>query len=287
MYETWYGKYNVYGAFIEKSIRLLKREGQLILIVPATFMILDEFKKLRTFLSKSGDTTIIYLGPDAFKPEADVASVVLNFHKSEKRFSHLQLSEYSGSEIQLIQENHRWQGEVVTFNTNYTQKLESICSHLLGDIYEIRISPHTPEIKNNPCIINVPLQCDEGCLPLLNGRNLKCNRISYEPTTGYWIKKSEVRKLRGYFGTPHIVVGLGFRENRKVAAAHDERCYPWMGDVYHLHRKKELFAGSSDFDQSEILEYLNSDYLRRYVKDTYREITYHLCPTPGFCTSLN
>jgi len=33
-----------------------------------------------------------------------------------------------------------------------------------------------------------------------------------------------------------------------------------------------------DFDlgDSEILDYLNSDYVRRYVKDVYREITYHL-----------
>ncbi|MGB9601849.1 MAG: Eco57I restriction-modification methylase domain-containing protein [Limisphaerales bacterium] len=61
-YKTWYGKYNVYGAFIEKSIKLLKQEGQLIFIVPATFMILDEFKKLRLFLSENGDVKLIYLG---------------------------------------------------------------------------------------------------------------------------------------------------------------------------------------------------------------------------------
>ncbi|MEM5803112.1 MAG: N-6 DNA methylase, partial [Candidatus Aenigmatarchaeota archaeon] len=28
LYKTWYGKYNIYGAFIEKSISLLKPEGQ-------------------------------------------------------------------------------------------------------------------------------------------------------------------------------------------------------------------------------------------------------------------
>ena len=86
-YETWYGKYNVYGAFIEKSIKLLKPEGQLIFIVPATFMILDEFSKLRAFLSQNGGVAIIYLGPEVFKPEADVSSVVLNFIKSDK-FAH-------------------------------------------------------------------------------------------------------------------------------------------------------------------------------------------------------
>ncbi|MGB9596052.1 MAG: TaqI-like C-terminal specificity domain-containing protein [Candidatus Poribacteria bacterium] len=29
-------------------------------------------------------------------------------------------------------------------------------------------------------------------------------------------------------------------------------------------------------NDQEILEYLNSIYIQKYVKDTYREITYHL-----------
>ena len=45
---TWFGKYNIYGAFIEKGLHVLKSGGKLIYIVPATFMILDDFKVLRT-----------------------------------------------------------------------------------------------------------------------------------------------------------------------------------------------------------------------------------------------
>ena len=37
IYETWYGKYNIYGAFVEKSVKLLRERGQLIFIVPASF----------------------------------------------------------------------------------------------------------------------------------------------------------------------------------------------------------------------------------------------------------
>ncbi|MFN7100818.1 MAG: TaqI-like C-terminal specificity domain-containing protein [Flavobacterium sp.] len=76
-----------------------------------------------------------------------------------------------------------------------------------------------------------------------------CNEIIYENITGYWIKRSEIKKLRDYFGLPHIVVGLGFRRDGRVAAAYDEKCYPWMGDVYHLIRKTSLF--NSDFDMCE------------------------------------
>lgn len=170
-------------------------------------------------------------------------------------------------------------GGVIKFETDYARILENTCSYLLGDIYEIRISPRTPEIKNSSYVAKQKLLDRDNYLPLLNGRNLKCNRIIYDNLTGYWIKRSEVKQLRGYFGVPHIVVGLGFRENGKVAAAYDEKCYPWMGDIYHLLRKDDLFTSGFDLSDSGILEYLNSDYLKKYIKDVYREITYHLSIT--------
>ncbi|PIU66897.1 MAG: DNA methyltransferase, partial [Armatimonadetes bacterium CG07_land_8_20_14_0_80_40_9] len=214
-----------------------------------------------------------------FKPEADVSSVVLNFIKSDKFTSRLELLEYRDNKISTIKVNPHWKGGVVTFETNYTRMTESICSYRLGNIYEIRISPRTPEIKHNSYIIKErPLRVDN-YLPLLNGRNLKCNEIIYNNLTGYWIKKSDAKKLRRYFDIPHIVVGLGFRENGKVGAAIDGRCYPWMGDVYHLLKKNGLFNVKFDMVDSEIIEYLNSDYVKKYVKDVYREITYHLSIT--------
>ena len=279
LYATWFGKYNVYGAFIEKSINLLKDNGQLIFIVPPTFMILDEFKKLRVFLAQNGKTEIIYLGADIFKPEADVSSVVLNFIKSDKYISRLELKEFQDNKIRTLKSNFHWKGEVVKFDTDYTQTLESLCPYRLGDIYNIRISPRTPEIKRSNIIVKEKAPGENDYLPLLNGKNLKCNMINYNNLTGYWVKKQDVNKIRMYFGSPHIVVGLGFRENGKVAAALDEKCYPWMGDVYHLIREENLFNCHFDLEPEDVVAYLNSDYVKKYVKDTYREITYHLSIT--------
>lgn len=280
LYETWYGKYNVYGAFIEKSIKLLKPGGQLIFIVPATFMILDEFKKLRSFLSRNGKTVIIYLGQKVFKPEANVSVVILNFLKSVS-VGRLELLEYTENKINVIKINNKWQGEIITFETNYTRTLESLCSFKLGDIYDIKISPRTPEIKNNSGILKFEGKTlnNDDYLPLLNGKNLKCNKIVYDNFTGYWIKKSEIKKLRRYFETPRIVVGLGFRKDGRIAAAYDEKCYPWMGDVYHLLRKNNLFNLNFDMNEEEVVEYLTSEYIKRYVKEIYRDITYHLSIT--------
>ncbi len=281
LYQTWHGKYNVYGAFIEKSVKLLRENGQLIFIVPATFMILDDFKKLRRFLSSQGFTQIIYMGPAIFKPEAAVASVILNFKKSSSYMGKLKLMRYKNSKVVQLSRNDNWKGEVIKFESKLTTDLSKICSYNLGNVYDIRISPRTPEIKvkyNNYIISGEPPN-KKDYLPILNGRNLNCTGIIYESRTGYWIKKSDIKKLRTYFSAPHIVVGLGFRGNGNVAAAYDKKVYPWMGDVYHLLKKETLFINEFDLTDYEVVKYLNSEFVKKYIADTYREVTYHLSIT--------
>jgi len=276
IYETWLGKYNVYGAFIEKSIKLLKENGQLIFIVPATFMILDEFKKLRNFLALQGKTEIIYLGNDVFKPEANVTTVILKFVKSELEKNKMILYDYNNGEPKIIRKNNHWKGKVVLFSTEFSRKVENICSFRLGDVYTIRISPRTPEIKHNKDIIKAEKMPDkEDILPVLNGRNLKIGEVVYKPFTGYWIEEKKKTSLRKFFDKPHIVVGLGFRGNGQVGAAYDYKAYPWMGDVYHLLRKHTLINMQFDLTDEEVVEFLNSEIVKRYVKDVFRDITYH------------
>lgn len=276
IYETWYGKYNVYGAFIEKSIKLLKENGQLIFIVPATFMILDEFRKLREFLAKTGKTEIIYMGQGVFRPEADVTTVILNFSKSYIKKGNLLLFDYNGGNLKLIIEKSNWNGEIILFSTEFSKKIDKICSFRLGDIYTIRISPRTPEIKYNTNVIKAVEKPDDNNLyPILNGRNLKIGKVIYNPITGYWIKSEKKILLRKFFDKPHIVVGLGFRGDGQIGVAYDYKAYPWMGDVYHLLRKHTLINMNFDLTEEDVVEYLNSEIIKKYVKEVFRDITYH------------
>ncbi len=276
LYETWYGKYNVYGAFIEKSIKLLEEKGQLIFIVPATFMILDEFKKLRKFLSRNGKTEIIYMGPSIFKPEADVTTVVIKFTKSRSENNLLFLYDYYKGNQRLLQKNGNWDGNLIVFSTRFSKKVDEICSFRLGDIYTIRISPRTPEIKHSHDVVRSKTKReDQGFLPILNGRNLKIGKVIYSSITGYWIDSSKKTQLRNFFDKPHIVMGLGFRGDGQVGAAYDYKAYPWMGDVYHLLRKRTLINSRFDLPEEEVVKFLNSDVVRKYVKDVFRDITYH------------
>jgi len=275
IYETWYGKYNVYGAFIEKSVKLLKENGQLIFIVPATFMILDEFKKLRSFLASRGEIELVYMGGEVFKPEADVTTVVLKFVKTKSERGKLRLFDYNNGSPKLITRNDSWKGEVVSFSTEFSKKVDEICSYRVGDIYTIRISPRTPEIKHNSEIVKAKEINKDDLLPVLNGRNLKIGEVIYKAVTGYWIDRNKKTKLRKFFDKPHIVVGLGFRGDGQVGAAYDYRAYPWMGDVYHLLRKHTLTNMQFDLTDEEVVEFLNSEIIKKYVKDVFRDITYH------------
>ena len=276
IYKTWYGKYNMYGAFIEKSVRLLKERGQLIFIVPATFLILSEFKKLRKFLAANGKTEIIYMGPGIFKPEAEVTTVVLNFVKATSESNRMFLIDYNNGNLKLISRNLKWTGEEILFSSDLTKALDETFSFRLGDVYTIRISPRTPEIRNNPSVIKADsLNNSHEMLPILNSKNLKPGRVIYKPTTGYWIERSKRTLLRKFFNAPHIVVGLGFRNNGGVGAGYDYKAYPWMGDVYHLLRKHTLMNIKFDLSEEEVVSYLNSEIIRRYVKDVFRDITYH------------
>lgn len=276
IYETWYGKYNVYGAFIEKSIKLLNDNGQLVFIVPATFMVLDEFKKLREFLAKNGKMEIIYIGSDVFKPEADVTTVVLKFTKSNTEKNKLLLYDYDSGKLKLITKNDNWTGGIILFSTEFSKKVDKICSFRLGDIYTVRISPRTPEIKHNPNVMKCenPMEM-KNLLPILNGRNLKIGKVIYKPIIGYWIEANKKTILRKFFDKPHIVVGLGFRGDGQVGAAYDYKAYPWMGEVYHLLRKHTLINMKFDLTDEEVVNFLNSEIIKKYVKDVFRDITYH------------
>jgi len=68
---------------------------------------------------------------------------------------------------------------------------------------------------------------------------------------------------------------LGFRGDGQVGAAYDYKAYPWMGDVYHLLRKHTLINMNFDLKDMEVVDYLNSEIIKKYVKDVFRDITYH------------
>ncbi len=269
-YKTWRGKYNIYGLFIEKGIRDLKKHGTLVFIVPASWMILDEFKELRRFLSRSGRVEVYYLGR-VFQG-LNVVTVVLVVKKG---FKGLALYDATGFKPRLNYEVENYNGEIIAFRTPFTETVEKLAFGKLGDYYTIRISPRSPEIKACSYVKRNP---EPGYICVLNGKNLAgAGYIDYRTCySGYYVKPENVPRIRMWFTMERVVVG--HTKGGKLVAAVDKGLngvwYAWMGDVYHLMPKK-----TPPLTTKELSNVLNSLVMNNYMKQKYRDITPHVTKT--------
>jgi adenine-specific DNA-methyltransferase len=262
---TWRGKYNLYGAFLEKGVRLLKPGGVLVYVVPASFLVLDEFKELRAFLAREGETEVYYMG--RVFPGKKVAAVVVRFRKAEapSRAGRLRLYD-----LPQLTERPRevlgkpWRGEMVRFETPDLLLWER-SGMPLGEAFEIRFAARSPEWRSHPL---TRTEAGEGLVPVLTGRNLQPGRIDYEtPYSGLYFPLARAREVKPFYGLPHLVVGHT-RTHVQVVAAWDERGYPWR-EEFHLLPKTEV-------DPEALVAYLNGAEVQEKLKALYRDLAKHL-----------
>lgn len=266
LFNTWFGKYNIYGAFIEKGVNLLKKDGKLVFIIPATWIILDEFSKLRKFLSFQGKTKVYYLGRGVFQG-VNVSTCILVFEKSQKG---VELYYKDNSNFIKCVDLDEWDGRILQFETDLTKKLKKNKT-LLGEIFDIRISARSPEVRSFGKVLSKPIS---NALPFLNGRNIKRGLIDRENYTDLWLEKNEAIKLKSFYGRrPRIVVG--HTKGGKIFAAIEDKIYPYVGDVYHLLPK----VGLTKIEMKKIVDWLNSQEIEKYTTTLYKEITPHITAT--------
>ena len=273
LFETAKGMYNMYGYFIEKGVKLLKNGGKLVYIVPSTFMILDEFSKLREFLSRAGELDIYYLGRDVFDKEVGVSVIVVTKDPSLRGVLKLyEVRNYLTKDMKHWYTKTDFKGEIIRFENEETRKFEE-GKPKLGDLFKMYAGPKNTEYYEYPKFSPVP---KPGYVCVLKGNNIKPNRIDYDHCyTKVWIPKDSVGKIRWFFNVLHIVVGVtkGIKGTRIVAAI-DDRGYPWKEQI-HLIPRVSLVAD----DLRKTVEYLNSEEVQRYVRTLYNEITPHTMRT--------
>jgi adenine-specific DNA-methyltransferase len=259
-FSTWKGKYNVYGAFLEKAIRLLKPGGLLAFVVPATWLVLDDFALLRGFLSREGKTEVYYLG--SVFPGKKVSAVVIRFQKGGKGLS---LWDATGFVPRLWREYPDWRGGIIRFESEETRKLEA-SGRPIGEFFHIRFAARSSEFKKHPAVQGTP---GPGLVPVLTGRNLKSGWVEYERNaSGLWMPKERAKEIRNFYATPHLVVA--HTKGVRVVAAWDEKAYPWR-EEFHLLPKQGVRV-----DPLGVLEWLNSEEVQKYVKVLYRDFVPHL-----------
>jgi adenine-specific DNA-methyltransferase len=263
-FSTWRGKYNLYGAFIEKSIRLLKPGGILVFVLPATWLILEDFSLLRAFLAREGKTEVYYLG-EVF-PGRRVSAVVLRFEKGGRGLA-LWDTKQEGKEFvpELWEQYPNWRGEMIRFETEGTRRLEA-SGIPLGELFHIRFAARSPEFKGHPAVQKEP---GPGLVPVLTGKNLRPGWIDYEKNgSGLWMPKERAGEIRDFYKVPHLVVA--HTKGTRVVAAWDERGYPWR-EEFHL-----LPKAGVKLDPQALVWWLNSEAMQNHVKTLYRDFVPHL-----------
>ncbi len=263
-FSTWRGKYNLYGAFVEKSVRLLKPGGTLVFVVPATWLVLEDFSLLRAFLAREGKTEVYYLG-EVF-PGRRVSAVVLRFEKGGRGLALWEARrEGEGFVPELWGRYPDWRGEMVRFETEETRRFEA-SGRPLGELFHIRFAARSPEFKGHPAVRREP---GPGLVPVLTGKNLRPGWIDYEKSgSGLWMPKERAGEIRDFYALPHLVVA--HTKGTRVVAAWDGRAYPWR-EEFHLLPKE-----GAKLDLQALLGWLNSEAMQKHVRTLYRDFVPHL-----------
>lgn len=253
---TRYGKFNIYGAFVEKAVDLLDVEGKLVFVVPASWLVLDDFHLLRSHLAEAGRLCVYYLGK--VFPRRNVSAVVLVLEKGMRG-----LYLYDGME-NLCVAKPEYHGEMIRFETEEWLRFEQSGAPL-ETLFDIRFAARSTEVRRHPAVVT---ESRDGYVPVLTGRNLHAGWIDYDTCySGLWMPRERAVELRSFYGFPHLVVA--HTKGTRVVCACDERCYPWR-EEFHLLPKSE------GLDLFPIMEHLNSERVQQYVSCLYRDFVPHL-----------
>lgn len=262
-FATWHGRYNLYGAFLEKAVRLLKPGGLLVYVVPAGWMVLEEFQKLRAFLAREGSLEVFYLGR-AF-PGLKVRATVLRFRKGGKGLRLYEAEAPEKAPPALLLEDPTWRGEMVRFPHKEALALERE-GIPLGQAFRIHFAARSPEVRAHPLTRPHP---GPGLVPVLTGRNLLPGEVDYDtPHSGLYFPQEAAGLLKPFYAVPHLVVG--HTRHYRVVAAWDERAYPWR-EEFHL-----LPQEGVRLDLEALVAYLNGPLVQDYYRGLYREVVPHL-----------
>ena len=253
--QTWRGKYNIYGLFIERAVELLEDGGQLVFVVPASWLVLDDFVLLRKYLADRGRLSVYYLGK--VFPKRNVSVVVLKFEKCGRGLLLYNVN-------RLVWQDDNYDGGMIRFeNPKYSSLEREYVS--VGELFEIRFAARSTEISRHAKVSKEP---KSGYVPVLTGRNLGVGCVDYETCySGYWFPHDSVAELREFYSFPHLVVA--HTKGTRVVAAVDDKCYPWR-EEFHLVPKVDGLG------LHMIADALNRSVVQQYCRYLYLDFVPHL-----------
>lgn len=231
LYETSHYKLDTFSLFIEKSIKLAKQKGQIGLIVPYTWLTIQQHSKLRKFVLSYKLLQIIDL-PTKIFADADLDTVISIIRK-EKNCENIRIGIIKNNEIVLVNElsfNNINKTQNLLININLSDfdhdildKIQSNSSKL-DDCFEVsqglipydKYRGHTSEqIKNR--VFHSEKKENETYKKELKGGDI--SRYTAGWNGNLWISYGDwlaaPRKIK-YFKSPRILIMEVTRGNKYV-----------------------------------------------------------------------
>lgn len=268
-YETAKNKSDLYSFFVEKSIKILKQNGLLGVIISNSWLGTDSFSEFRKFLlTKSKLLELVKLPNTVFADAVVVPIIIFNEKNIDTNHKTIKLVSYEnevfnpmdyGINIQDVLNRHNY---TLSLNRNIKFRIET---KILKDIAKFSLGIKTSNDKR--FILNEKI--DEDCYPMLRGRdvsryyhNESSEYIWYKPNLMLEKKGAGVRKLE-YFLTEKILfqsISGGI-----IKATLDNNHYLTNDKVHILYEVK-------DYQMKFILACLNSNLMKYFVKSNFSDL---------------
>ena len=261
-YHSIFKVYDIFGIFIEKSIRFLDKNGELIFIVPATLFTNDSFEKLRLLMLSKNIEQCLHLGDKVFE-NAVVPSCIfkLSNKKQQDKITLKYDNKYCSSNIDDIigDKNSLRLGIDYEFNKEIIKYKKNKSNTTLGNIVDIKEAIKT---GNDKKFINN--EFSEGFKPLVKGRDINPLAIKQKLYLNY-IKEELSRPLtESFFEQNKIFIR---RVSNKIIAAYDNKFLYATHTLYcaFQHKNKDSVVLSEE-DLELITILLNSYfYSKMYI----------------------
>ncbi|MCG2736064.1 MAG: Eco57I restriction-modification methylase domain-containing protein [Candidatus Methanoperedenaceae archaeon] len=224
-------KINLFALFIEKSIKICRKNGFISYIVPDSSLNLPAFKKLREFIIKENSLkNVSYYNEDVFENVSIGKSIILFIEKNKSSSSYIfrvfnNKTEYKDTTISY---SNILKDENLKFTYNFSDKLENNLFYKLRDIKSTLdeycdiydgINPGSEFLKDSFISKN---RINEFSRKIIDGKDFtKYSRIEWD---GYYIFYNEeyVQKIRNELKknntsfTARIIKKINFFENKKI-----------------------------------------------------------------------
>jgi hypothetical protein len=257
-FESIFKVYDIFGIFIEKSLRFLNTNGNLCYIVPSTLFTNDSFEKLRKLMIKYNIKDCLFLGDKVFD-NAVVPACIFNIENSKQESINIEfgdseklivsLSEILGDKSSFrIGIDYEFNKEIINYQKNENNTT-------LGDLLDIKEAIKTGNDKRF-----IHEEKADNLIRLVKGKHVKPLVINQKLYLDYNTKEINRPLSPEFFEKDKIFIR---RVSNKIIAAFDDTNLYATHTLYCAFDKNNELT-KEDYKLLEII--LNSEfYTKMYV----------------------